>query len=167
MLNLVKQAQKGDSEAFVQLMEGQKQNMYKVARSYLKCEDDVADAMQQTILDCFEKLHTLRQPRFFKTWMTKILINNCNDIVRRSKRIQPMEELKEIQWEDRSQDLMEFLDTLDSIDEKYRTILILYYVEEFQINEIARILDMNVSTVNSRLQRGRKCYKETVLHVGS
>lgn len=167
MQNLVKKAQKGDAEAFIALMDGQKKNMYKVARSYLRCEADVADAMQQTILDCFEKIRTLRQPQYFKTWMTKILINNCNDIVRNSKRTQPMDELMDIQWENPAEDLTEFLETLKTLDEKYRTVLILYYVEGFQINEIAQILDMNESTVNSRLQRGRKSYKELILHVGS
>lgn len=162
MQGLVKKAQKGDGEAFIQLMEEQKENMYKVARSFLSCEADIADVMQQTILDCFEKIKTLKQPKYFKTWMTKILINNCNDVIRSNKKVQLVDDFKDLQWESPREDLMEFLDTLDGIEEKYRTVLILYYVEGFKIKEIAQLLDMKESTVNSRLQRGRQSYKEVL-----
>ncbi len=61
-------------------MEMNKQSMYKVAKSYLRYEEDVADAMQETILICYEKLGDLKEPKYFKTWMIRILINKCKDI---------------------------------------------------------------------------------------
>ncbi len=164
MRKLIRKAQKGDGEAFIELMELHKENMYKVACSYLRSEADIADVMQQTILDSFEKIGTLEQPRYFKTWLIRILINNCNDMLRESKKVLPMDEIREMEWENPQTDLMEFLDTLDSLDEKYRTILILYYVEGFKIREIAQLLKINESTVNSRLQRGRSCYREVLEH---
>lgn len=159
MKSLVQKAKRGDSEAFIELMESQKESMYKVARSYLNCEADIADAMQQTILDCFEKLDTLRQPRYFKTWLIRILINNCNTILRENKRTQPLYYMEELESENPKTDLLEFLDLLDRVDEKYRTVLILYYVEGLKIKEIAEILNCNENTVNSQLRRGRMCYK--------
>lgn len=157
---LIRRAQKGDADAFVALMERHKVNMYKVARSYLKNEEDIADVMQQTILDCYEHLDTLKKSSYFKTWMIRILINNCIDMIHKNERNVNMETLEPIVVQDKEIDLFEFIDTLEGIDEKYRTILILYYVEGFKIREIAELLNMNERTVNSRLRRGRNNYKQ-------
>lgn len=155
MKKLVKKAQQGDAESFIELIELNKENMYKIARSYLKCDADVADAMQETALKCFEKIKNLDNPKFFKTWMTRILINNCNDIIRKGKTVQLFADYKEIDLEEKPEDLREFNELIQSLDEKYRTILVMYYVEGFKIQEIANILDVNVNTVNSRLRRSR------------
>ena len=85
---LIKKARQGDTDAFVELMERQKQSMYKVARSYLHREEDIADAMQETVLDCYEKLGQLKSDRYFSTWLIRILINNCNDILRTGRHMQ-------------------------------------------------------------------------------
>lgn len=69
---LVRQAQNGNLDAFVQLMEQSKQSLYKVAKSYLKREEDVADAMQETVLSAYENLPNLREASYFKTWLTRI-----------------------------------------------------------------------------------------------
>lgn len=66
MNDLIKKAKQGDADAFVALMEQQKQSMYKVARSYLHREEDIADVIQDTILDCFEKIGQLKNNHFFQ-----------------------------------------------------------------------------------------------------
>ena len=155
MKKLVRKAQAGDAESFIELMELNKENMYKIARSYLKCDADIADAMQETTLKCFEKMESLDNPKFFKTWMTRILINNCNDIIRKGKTVQLFSDYKEIEVKEKAEDTKSFNELIQSLDEKYRTILVLYYVEGFKINEIAEILDVNINTISSRLQRSR------------
>jgi len=162
---LVKKAQQQDAEAFIQLMEMHKESMYKIAHSYLKRDADIADAMQETILDCFEKIQTLKNPNYFKTWLIRILINNCNDIIRKESKVCLLEHYEGLEIEAVAEDLMEFRELLNSIDEKYRTILILYYVEGYKIREIAGLLDMNESTVNSRLRRSRMMLKKELHNV--
>ena len=81
MKYLVKRAQKKDDRAFVELMERCKESMYKVARSYLKNDADIADAIQDTVMDCYEHIGRLKNADYFKTWMIRILINNCKDIL--------------------------------------------------------------------------------------
>lgn len=83
---LVKRAQKKDDQAFVQLIEMVKGDLYKVARSYLDSEADIADAIQDTIIVCYEKIDSLKERKYFKTWLIRILINKCNDILRKEKR---------------------------------------------------------------------------------
>ena len=77
MEKLVKKAKKGDAEAFIALMEQNRQIMIRIAFAYLGNEEDVADAMQETILSAFEKLDTLRRAEYFRTWLIRILINQC------------------------------------------------------------------------------------------
>ena len=160
MLKLVKKAQENDAEAFIQLMELNKVNMYKIARCYLHNEDDAADAVADTILTCFEKIQDLREPKYFKTWITRILINTCNDMLKQKKLSCSMEEYVEIPVEDKEKQNIEFLETLNKIDEKYRVVLTLYYVEGFSVREIAELLDLKEVTVKARLQRGRRRYAE-------
>ena len=72
---LIKKARGHDKAAFQQLMEEQMQSLYKVAKAILKNEEDVADAMQDTVLTCWEKIDTLKKDKYFKTWLIRILIN--------------------------------------------------------------------------------------------
>lgn len=85
MIQLVKRSISGDADAFLELMEKNSLAMYKVARGILDNDEDAADAIQDTILTCFEKIHTLKNPEYFKTWMIRILINECNKIHRHYK----------------------------------------------------------------------------------
>ena len=65
--------------------------LYRVAKAMLGSEHDCADAAQQAILRAWEQLGTLRRPQYFKTWLTRILINECNAILRRRQRFAPYE----------------------------------------------------------------------------
>ncbi|MDO4272523.1 MAG: sigma-70 family RNA polymerase sigma factor [Eubacteriales bacterium] len=153
---LIRKAKKGDSDAFCRLMDIQMQSMYKVARAYLKNDEDVADAIQDTILCCFEKLTTLEQNRYFKTWLTRILINKCKDILQSKSRVMYTDSLPETPIYDEDFEAAEWNNVLAPLDEKYRTILLLYYMEGFNTREISEILNLKESTVKSRLQRGRQ-----------
>lgn len=85
MNELVNQAKKGDPDAFTELMRSQMQNMYKAARAILNRDEDVADAISDTILACWEHLGSLKQAGYFRTWMTRILINKCYEQIRKNK----------------------------------------------------------------------------------
>lgn len=80
---LIRKAKKGDKDAFCRLIDENVQSMYKVAAAYLKNDEDVADAIQDTILSCYENLKSLKQNRYFKTWMIRILINKCKDMIQK------------------------------------------------------------------------------------
>lgn len=159
MNKLIKQAMNHENEAFVELIKENTQAMYKVARGILKNEEDVADALQETILNCYEKIDTLKEPKYFKTWLTRILINNCNDILRKSKWECSYEEQFSLAVVDENVSYGEFIQLIDSLDEKYRMIILLYYVQGFKIREISEILDIKEATVKTRLGRGRKKLK--------
>ena len=155
MIHLVKRSIQGDADAFLELMEKNSLAMYKVARGILNNDEDASDAVQETILICFEKIHTLKNPRYFKTWMIRILINECNKIHRHYSNFSRTEELPEIPGQDMSIAEFEFKEMLGRLDESYRLIVLLYYVEGFSVRDIAGILNMNTNTVKTRLARAR------------
>lgn len=156
MRSLINKAKNKDAEAFVELMELQMQSMYKVARSILSSEEDIADAFQGTLLTCWEKLEQLEEERYFKTWLIRILINKCNDIHRQRQKLLPMDQMPEIPKEDLGFTNFEWESILMSLDEKYRTVVILYYVEGFKTSEIASMLGIAESSVRTRLSRSKE-----------
>lgn len=160
MTDLVKKAQKGDAEAFVLLMNGQKQGLYRIALSYLRRDADAADALQETVLACWEKLPGLREAKYFKTWCTRILINVCNDLLRERDRCDTVDRLPEAAQQDPEQENAEFLALLDALNEKYRTVLLLYYGEGYNAREIAGLLNLKEETVKTRLKRGREQFRK-------
>lgn len=156
MKGLVKQAQNGDADAFVQLMEECRQNMYKVAICYVNNPEDAADVIQDTILTAFEKITDLKEPGYFRTWMMRILINKCKDFLNKREREIAFEEVPEKAYSDRMLDHMEYEELIKAVDEQYRDILVLHYVEGFKTKEIAKVLGMKDATVRTRLRRGRE-----------
>lgn len=159
MQQLVKRAMRSDTDAFLELMERNSLAMYKVARGILKNDEDAADAIQETILTCFEKLHTLKKPEYFKTWMIRILINECNQILEHYRKMHVQENIVEVPGRDSSLAEFEFKEMLSLVEEKYRIVLVLFYVQGFKIQEIAEILDLNENTVKTRLARAREQVK--------
>lgn len=155
MDDLVKRAQRGDADAFAELMQSQMQNMYKTARAMLRDDEDAADAISDTILVCWEKMDQLKKAGFFKTWMTRILINKCNDYLRQRKKMYPVEEVKETPVSSEEYENVEWMEMMRSLDEKYRLVMILYYVNGLKTTEISSVLHIPDSTVRTRLARGR------------
>ncbi len=152
---LIQKAKMKNPDAFTDLMKSQMQSMYRTAKAILMNDEDVADAVQNTLLICWEKLCDLKMNRYFKTWMTKILVNNCYAIIRSNRRIIYTDNLPERAGEENISNI-EWQEALSSVDEKYRIALILFYAEGFRTKEIAKILGITDSAVRTRLSRGRE-----------
>lgn len=152
---LIQKAKMKNPDAFTDLMKSQMQSMYRTAKAILMNDEDVADAVQNTLLICWEKLCDLKVNRYFKTWMTKILVNNCYAIIRSNRRIIYTDNLPERAGEENISNI-EWQEALSSVDEKYRIVLILFYAEGFRTKEIAKVLGITDSAVRTRLSRGRE-----------
>lgn len=139
-----------------QVLDAEK-SLYHIARSYLNNEEDCADAMQNAILHAFEKLHTLRNERYFRTWLTRILINECKQIIRSRKEQIPYEDYyDDVRAVTEQEDYPEVFEAVMGLEKNYRAPFILFYVEGFSMKEICQILKLSQSTVKMRLYRGRK-----------
>ena len=155
MEKLIKEAKAGNPDAFTRLMKSQMQNMYKTAGAILINDEDIADAVSETILACWENMKNLKEERFFKTWMTRILVNKCNDIIRK-KQYYLDYDMPEEPYNDTGFENAEWKEALSTISEKYRLVMVLYYIEGFNTGDISGILDIPEGTVRSRLARGRE-----------
>lgn len=155
MEKLIKEAKAGNPDAFTRLMKSQMQNMYKTAGAILINDEDIADAVSETILACWENIKNLKEERFFKTWMTRILVNKCNDIIRK-KQYYLDYDMPEEPYNDTGFENAEWKEALSTISEKYRLVMVLYYIEGFSTGDISGILDIPEGTVRSRLARGRE-----------
>ena len=129
---LVRRAKKRDPDAFTELMQLHEKDMYRTASAILPQDADIADAIQETILTVWEKIDTLQKNRYFKTWMIRILINKCKDILRSGRRMICVEELPEQAAKDtvEAEANLEWKEALQGLDEKYRLIVVLFYAED-------------------------------------
>lgn len=160
-ISIVKKAQKGDDEAFVELIEIYKEYLFKISCVYLKDNGDSADAIQETILSMYEKIDSIKNPRYFKTWMTKILINKCNDTNKRKKSVVQFNDyIENNYYESMDVSQIEFRSIIEPLQENYRIVILLHYLQQFSVKEISEILDIPQGTVKSRLYRGREILKE-------
>ena len=148
-----------EREEFAVRVEALKGRLYRTARLYLGSEADALEAVDEAVYQALRALGTLRQPEFFETWMTRILIRKCQDLLRERGRCVPLEAAAEPAALDPGQARAEFLALLDSLDEKYRTVLLLYYGEGFTVGEIAQAMDLKVETVKTRLKRARAGFR--------
>lgn len=160
MKQIVKKAMRGDSDAFAELIETYKVDLYKTAYAILNNNEDAADAIQNTILICFEKIQDLREAKYFKTWMTRILINECKQIIREHEKRCLLEDYQEVSYTKESEDIsieqVEFRELLRYLDEKYRVVVVLYYAQNYRVREIAKLLEISENTVKTRLKRARE-----------
>ena len=150
---VVSRAKEHDADAFMQLVQPYTKKLYQTALSILVNDEDAADAIQETILNCWEKIHTLKESQYFYTWMTRILINNCYDICKKRTRYVEMQDYEEPAVYDQYN--LELKEALLFLDEKYRLPMMLFYGEGYSIKEIANLLEIPISTVQTRLSRGR------------
>ena len=161
----VSKAKKGDKEAFLALIDENRLNLYRVARGILKDKEDIEDALQNTIASSFQKLNSLKKDEYFRTWIIRILINECNEILRRNKKTISLIESEDwTTYSDNYED-MDLTRAINELSEELRITTVLFYFEDMSIKSIARILKIPEGTVRSRLTRARTKLRELMSEV--
>mgnify|MGYP000000765363 FL=1 len=161
MEELVKQAKMGNDEAFTQLIIQMQCEMFRIAQIRLKNIDDANDAIQQTNLYAYKNLRQLKEDKYFKTWIIKILINECNKVYKKNYKILNIfdkltkehnseEDFKVTENIEEKMDLEGILSTLKYED---AICIVLFYGSGYTIREISEILKCNENTVKSRINR--------------
>lgn len=135
------------------------QTLYRVACSQLSAPADREDAVQETLRKAWEKRGRLRDERYLRTWVIRILINECHNIQRRAKRVTPMEALPPAASGARSP----LKAALLSLDERFRMPILLYYIEGYPVEDVAAMLHVPKGTVKSRMARGREKLRDILM----
>ncbi len=141
-----------DKDFFVKEIEAHSGMLYRVAYTILRSDDACKDALQDTALKAWEKRGTLKEPRYFRTWITRILINTCYDTQRKRRRMVSIEDVPEPQVA--APDISLAM-ALQSLPEKLRLPLVLYYSEGLTYAEIAQTLRLPMATVRGRIHRAK------------
>lgn len=152
-------ARKGDKEAFSKLIQGIKSKLYKTGMAILKNNDDVCDALQETLINAYKNIKKLNNPKYFNTWIIRIMINSCYEIIRKNKRASEISEKMQQNMDNYYEIYCEKSDLenlLNKLDNELRLITVLYYYDDFSVKHIAKILNIPEGTVKSRLSRARK-----------
>ena len=131
--------------------------LYSTAKTILFSDQDCADAIQETIVKAFSKIDTLKNDKYARTWLIRILINECYNLVRKSSKFSSFEDLEDrLEMEsEKSKDYSELYAAVNSLKEELRLPVILYYIEDFSVREIAQILEISEGAVQKRLARAR------------
>ncbi|MGO1527502.1 MAG: RNA polymerase sigma factor [Senegalia sp. (in: firmicutes)] len=146
---------------FYRILKENKDQLYRIAYSYLGDKEEALDAIQETTYKGYTNLNKLKKKEYMKTWTIRILINYC---INRKKKMKRKVELYK-DFEDGNinfQHDLEVHDLVERLKPKYREIIILKYFEDLTIAEISKILDMPEGTIKTRLNRGLNSLREEI-----
>ena len=139
------------------LIHMEKVKMYRIAKAMLRDETNIEDAIQTTILKAYENIK-IKEGRVFQTWLIRILMNECNNIIRTYKKIIVTEENDyNMSACDQYEDI-DLCNAIQSLHEELRAVTVLYY-EDMNQESIAKLLEIPKGTVKSRLARARNNYR--------
>jgi RNA polymerase sigma-70 factor, ECF subfamily len=144
---------------FVDYVINNKENHYRLAFSYVKNVDDALDVVQESIYKAISTVDTLKNPGYLKTWFYKILVNTSLDLLRKRKKLVVVDDEVLLSFDAGTFDNCVDIDlqkALDNLPVQYRSVVVLRFFEDLIIEEIAIILDENVSTIKTRLYKSLK-----------
>lgn len=147
-----KRAIAGDDEAFLALMQLHKEDLLRTAFAFLKNEHDALEALQETTYRAYKKIHTVKEPAYVKTWLIRIMINYCQDQLKKNKRVI---------MDGRSNDSsmtddfapFELAEALATLTDEEQQLIYLKYFQDIKIKDIAVIEKIPEGTVKSRLHK--------------
>lgn len=147
-----------DKMQFIDLINNNRLKMYKTAIAILKNEDDANDAIQDALYSAYKNYEKLKDKNLFTTWLIRILINKCYDIINKNKKIAYIDDsiTENTVGKVDNYEVESSLDwVLNKIDKDLKEIVVLYYYDELPVGDIADILQIPSGTVKSRLSRAR------------
>ncbi|RDU34870.1 RNA polymerase sigma factor SigW [Neobacillus piezotolerans] len=179
----IKQIKKGDQDAFAEIVELYKDKLYQLGYRMLGNRHEAEEIAQEAFIRAYVNINSYNQEYKFSTWLYRIATNLCIDRIRKKKpdyyldaemagtegltlysRIPSDSPLPEKEVE-----MMELQETIQGeivkLPEKYRSVIVLKYIEELSLNEISEILDLPLGTVKTRIHRGREALRKQLRHV--
>ena len=153
-------------DALREYVEGNQAAFYRLAFSYTKNSEAALDVVQEAILKAIDKIGSLREPAYLKTWFYRILVNESLTYLRGNQKLALVGDFSpECAVPDNCENIAEAIDTYNAVqalEPKIRTVIILRYFEDMTLEEIARVTGANVNTVKSRLYKGLELLKISI-----
>lgn len=161
---LVRRARRGDKDAFLELIMLHKEYLYRTAFLYTKNQDMACDVVQECIIKSMVSINKLKKPQFFKSWITRILINSAITELRKNKMYVEEPEWESEEWAEKEdtvsrEEKMDLYNAIDRLEYPYNIIIIQKYFFDYQLNEIAALLQMPLGTVKVYHSRAKNKLK--------
>ncbi|WP_335870894.1 RNA polymerase sigma factor SigW [Bacillus sp. 2205SS5-2] len=174
----IKQVMKGDQNAFAEIVELYKDKVFQICYRMLGNRHEAEDMAQEAFMKAYINIHTFQQNRKFSTWLYRIATNLCIDRIRKKKpdyyldaEVRGTEGLTlysqvstDAALPEEEVESMELQETIQkkisNLPEKYRSVIVLKYIEELPLQEISEILDLPLGTVKTRVHRGREALRK-------
>ncbi|MCA1061449.1 RNA polymerase sigma factor SigW [Rossellomorea aquimaris] len=174
----IKQVLKGDQNAFAELVELYRDKVFQICYRMLGNRHEAEDIAQEAFIRAYVNIETFNQKRKFSTWLFRIATNLCIDRIRKKKpdyfldaEVAGTEGLTmysqvaaDVQLPEDEVENMELQETIQTeiskLPEKYRSVIVLKYIEELPLQEISEILDLPLGTVKTRVHRGREALRK-------
>ncbi|EGD45760.1 RNA polymerase, sigma-24 subunit, ECF subfamily [Ruminiclostridium papyrosolvens DSM 2782] len=161
----------GDKIASSELILERKEDIYRIAYVYMRNENDALDVLHDTIYRSYISIKKLKNPKFFNTWLTRIVINCSLNALKRKKKINDNEDkmlnedIKDINTENTEDSIISGIDLMTSIERlafSEKTIVILKYFQDLTVSQISEVLSCPIGTVKTRLNRALKLLRTDV-----
>ncbi len=167
---LVKQAQKGNKEALLQLIIADQDAYYRLAYSYMRNEHDAMDAMEDMIVTLYEKLDQLQKGEAFYSWSKTILVNRCKTMLLKKERFVPLDGEQEVSLDALMDDNpyrnsvseMDMQELLSHLNARQREAIELRYVHDLPYQTIADMTGAPIGTIKSRISQGIRRLKAKI-----
>ena len=178
---LIQKAKTGDESSFEALILSCQNKAYNIALRYLKNEDDAMDALQESFIKIFRHLGSFKEDSRFDTWVYRIVVNTCNDMLRKNSNMKMTDSIfrneddKETVIEipditgspeeviDQKEKTAHILSCLERLNQEQKEIIVLRDIHGFSYDEISEILNCSIGTVKSRINRSRLRLREILL----
>ena len=147
---------KGDDNAFYELISERRAQLYRTAYTYVKNKEDALDIVSETVYKAYLSIKKLKEPRFFNTWLTRILINCSLDYIKKNKKVVDFEKCTKFDEKVKDENKEEVIDlhnALDKLNENCKTIVILKYFQDLTITEVAEVLQCPIGTIKTNLHK--------------
>lgn len=148
-----------DKKDFTDGVELIKARLYRTAYLYLGDKTSALEAVDEAIYKGLKARNKLREHKYFDTWLTRILINECKKELRRRKRISPIEYLPEGEAEEYNYDTLPLKEAISKLPEELRIVIILRYFSDYTLSQTAESLEIPQGTVVTRQRRALKLLK--------
>lgn len=154
MQDKVKAAQKGDDQTFYELISQYRNKLYNTARYYLNNEAEALEAVQEVTYRAYVQIKKLKEPKAFGSWLGRIMFNYCMDVLKKSKRVIPIEDIETLQQEDNSELQIELYSCMSQLRPDFREVITLRYFDDLSIEEISLRMHKPEGTVKTWITRG-------------
>lgn len=149
-LDIIEKAIQRDEDALLQVLEFYEDVMYRIAFAYLKNEHDALEAIQETTYRSFKNIHTVKEPSYTGTWLTRILLNVCHDMHKRKNRV-VLRETLDIEGKHYDTSKLEMVEAISHLPDEQQQLIYMKYFLDMKNIEIANEQNIPEGTVKSRL----------------